>query len=117
MKTLKMFMVKKCVRKACSKDLEHASFSISALVIEKSSKVAHTDEQIKLATSKLFIENDYKYSIFVANLPVCQIIISLSSPPEAKNVPLQDHLTLLTHATKTSILHVITFQLFFKTFF
>ena len=41
----------------------------------------------------------YTTNAFGANLPVCQIIISLSSPPEAKNVPLHDHLTLFTHAT------------------
>ena len=29
---------------------------------------------------------------------VCQIMTSLSSPPEARNLPLQDHRTQLTHA-------------------
>ena len=37
------------------------------------------------------------------DLPVCHIIINLSSPPEAKNVPLHDQRTLLTQAIKMDI--------------
>lgn len=33
-------------------------------------------------------------------LEVCQIIINLSSPPDARDFPLLDHLTQFTHATK-----------------